>query len=388
MHLFVIDKRNSVEQHYQLTDRAELFDLDSDGNLRPIPGAASGRGLRIEQRDRNVLLTDLGAKEKVRLANWELPPQTPWVWQANQELHLGPTYVLFWRPTRSRWQRLRRALVAERLSPFFSALTVLLFAVVLLLVGGWLLGSYRSTIGSVQRNPTWLASYFSSFPTPATATPTATPTMLTAMLSIRPTVVMTVTALDKPPTATPTPTPTLSVTEVVKLIGAGAVVDGTPVITQHAMTPAPEQWDADLDRLGVVYEPAYVPIGGQFWRLLDAQWLDETESTGLHHVFVEVLDEDGNRILEPVTMTMEWTTDQCVRYMQNTPPLQIGDRQFRPYGMHCPMYSAGAVYNVRVNGFGLPSDTVRNLGLGTPAYRDWNIRTSFLLTFQRTTREK
>lgn len=379
MHLFVIDKRNSVEQQYHVTDRAEFFDLDSDGNLRPTTGG----GLRIEQRDRNVLLTDLGAKEKVRLANWELPPQTPWVWLANQELHLGPYYVLLWRPTRSRWQRLRRALVAERLSPYFSLLTVLAFAFGLIALGLWLYLGYSSTIANAVVPVVALPT--------ATATPTITITAtatLTATPSLTPTLVLTVTALDKPPTATPTLTPTLSVTEVMKLIGAGAVVDGTPVITQHAMTPEPEHWDADLDRLGVVYEPAYVPIGGQFWRLIDAQWLDDTESTGLHHVFVEVLDEQSNRILEPVTMTMQWTTDQCVRTMQNTPPLQIGDRQFRPYGMHCPMYNAGAVYNVRIGGFGLPSDAVRNLGLGTPDYRDWSIRTSFLLTFQRTTREK
>jgi hypothetical protein len=100
------------------------------------------------------------------------------------------------------------------------------------------------------------------------------------------------------------------------------------------------------------------------------------------------LDEQGNRVLEPVSMTMQWTTDQCLRYMEDTPPLQIGERQFRPYGMHCPMYNAGAVYTVKVNGFGLPSDLVRNVGLGTSAYRNWDIRTSFLLIFQRTTREK
>jgi hypothetical protein len=384
MHLFVIDKRNSVEQRYHLENRAQFFDLDSDGNLRTTQTVG---GLRIEARDRNVLLTDLGAKEKVRLADWELPAQAPWVWQANQELRMGP-YVLLWRPTTSWWGRWRKRWIAERVSPLFTALAVGAFALGLILIALWLFTLYRSTFNTVATRPVWVAMYFDTFPTPATATPTVTPTLLTAPPSLRPALVITVTAVDKPPTATPTPTATLSVTEVMKLTGAGAVVDGTPVITQHEMTPTADHWDTRLDKLDVVYERAYVPIGGQFWRLIDAQWLDETESTGMHHVFVEVLDEQGNRVLEPVSMTMQWTTDQCLRYMEDTPPLQIGERQFRPYGMHCPMYNAGAVYTVKVNGFGLPSDLVRNVGLGTSAYRNWDIRTSFLLIFQRTTREK
>ena len=385
MHLYVIDNRNSVEQRYHLENRAQFFDLNNEGNLQPTQ---AGVGLRIEARDRNVLLTDLGAKEKVRLADWELPAQAPWVWLANQELRMGP-YVLLWRPTASWRAQWRRRWVAVRVSPHFSALVVGSFAVGLILLALWLLMLNQGTIRSAGGASAWVAMYFDTFPTPATPTPIVTGTAtLTATATITPTLVMTVTTLDKRPTATPTPTVTLSVTEVMKLTGAGAVVDGTPVITQHEMTPEAARWDSRLDKLDVFYDQAYVPIKGQFWRLIDAQWLDETESTGMHHVFVEVLDEQGNRILEPVTMTMQWTSDQCVRYMEDTPPLQIGDRQFRPYGMHCPMYNAGAVYTVKVNGFGLPSDTVRNLGLGTVDYRNWDIRTSFLLIFQRTTREK
>lgn len=379
MHLYVIDKRSSVEQRYHLENSAQFFDLNNEGNLQPTQ---AGVGLRIEARDRNVLLTDLGAKEKVRLADWELPAQAPWVWQANQELRMGP-YVLLWRPTASWRAQWRRRWVAERVSPLFSALVVGTFAIGLILVALWLYSRYTATIANVEI-PIAVVPTTTAMPT-ATVTGTAT---LTATATITPTLVMTVTALDKRPTATPTPTATLSVTEVMKLTGASAVVDGTPVITQHEMTPEAARWDSRLDNLDVFYDRAYVPIKGQFWRLIDAQWLDETESTGMHHVFVEVLDEQGNRILEPVSMTMQWTSDQCVRYMEDTPPLQIGGRQFRPYGMHCPMYNAGAVYTVKVNGFGLPSDTVRNLGLGTVDYRNWDIRTSFLLIFQRTTREK
>ncbi|MEZ4868503.1 MAG: hypothetical protein R3C14_44650 [Caldilineaceae bacterium] len=382
MRLLVIDNRDSSEQHYTLQNRTEYFDLDSTGKLSPT---AAKTGLKIEEKGRNVWITDLKTKEQIYLTDRPLPSQTPWLWQANQELRFGP-YILLWRATTSAHRQLQPRWLAERVSPRLIFTGLLLFAIGLALLASWLYRSSTRTVYSAQSPAVWLMAYFNSFPTPATSTPTVTPTPLTPTVTITPTLVLTVTEVDKPPTTTPTPTATLSVTETMRLIGAGAVVNGTPVINAHTLQPGAGHWDPRLTDLGVEYEPAVVPIRGQFWRLIDAQWLDETASNGMHHVFVEVLDENGDRILEPVTMTMAWSTDTCVRYMQNTLPLQIGPRQFRPYGMNCPMYNAGKVYSVKLSGFGLPSDLVRNLGLGTPAQRDLGIRTSFLLIFQRTTR--
>lgn len=54
-------------------------------------------------------------------------------------------------------------------------------------------------------------------------------------------------------------------------------------------------WDPRLDSLGVTLEAA-VECSGGCWKLISAQYLDEQESQGLHHLFVKLLDEQGNQL--------------------------------------------------------------------------------------------
>lgn len=54
-------------------------------------------------------------------------------------------------------------------------------------------------------------------------------------------------------------------------------------------------WDSRLDDIGVVLEPA-VDCSGGCWRIVDAYYLDEQESGGLHHAFIKMLDEHGNQV--------------------------------------------------------------------------------------------
>lgn len=54
-------------------------------------------------------------------------------------------------------------------------------------------------------------------------------------------------------------------------------------------------WDPRLDPLGVRLEPAADCSGG-CWRLVSAQYEDEQESAGLHHIWAKALDEQGNHI--------------------------------------------------------------------------------------------
>ncbi|MEZ4728397.1 MAG: hypothetical protein R3E79_14790 [Caldilineaceae bacterium] len=387
----MIDTRTGDEEQYPLQERAITFDFNRSGKLEQV---TAGVGLRIEPTSRNVFVSDQGAKERARLADRDLPLQTAWVWQPNQEVRVGP-YLLLLRPSQPWLQQRMTALTSEQVSPLVSVIVIVVLAGSLLLLGIRLFlrqgDALQSTAMATLRNTRLTAAqappYAVGLPMPSAITPTPAATA-TDLPTITPTPVLTVTVADKPPTATPTPTATESITEAIKRLGAGTVVNETPVIDAHKLKPSPGRWDTRLDQLGVVYQPALVPIGGQFWRLIDAQWLDEKSASGFHHVFVEVLDENDARVLEPVTMSMAWTTGNCTQFMQNTPPLQIGAQQLRPYGMNCPMFSAGSVYRVKVNGFGLPSDEVLNLGLGLPdpEYRTWAIPTTFLFIFQRTMR--
>jgi hypothetical protein len=48
------------------------------------------------------------------------------------------------------------------------------------------------------------------------------------------------------------------------------------------------------------------PTGDRLFRLIKAKYQDHTESSGMHNVFVEVLDENGKRILGQAVI-MAWS---------------------------------------------------------------------------------
>ena len=47
----------------------------------------------------------------------------------------------------------------------------------------------------------------------------------------------------------------------------------------------------------------HVGSGQPYWRIVEVGWQNEKESGGKHHIYVEVLDESGNRLVgQPVTV--------------------------------------------------------------------------------------
>ncbi len=380
MRLLVIDSQSGAEQTYEIHRRAITFDFDTKGALRPMVSASA---IRIEDNGRNVLITDLGLEVPVRLGNLHLAPQMPMVWLAHQEVRLEQ-YILFWQPTRTGWRQRLSTWTADRVSlmVILWLLGLLLFALALLGLYSW--RQQQAVLQNATVLSTWFPPYAGSLPLIATALPTATATATapTATATLTPTQVLTTEPAYIKPTATPTATLTVSVTRLVTdtAIGGAGVLS---VAITHTMTP--ESWDPRLTELGVAVLPAVVPIGAPFWRLLEARWLNEAEANGLHHVFIDVVGEDNLRILQPPpTVRMLWTTGVCERVLDNNAPYWVGDRS---YGANCPMYNAGNVYQLKVDG--LPSDVVQNIGLGTPGeQRTWDIRTSFLFVFQRTIHRK
>lgn len=188
--------------------------------------------------------------------------------------------------------------------------------------------------------------------------------------------------------ATPTPVPLLQL-----YVGAAQPVaaDSAPAAAVAA-APAPAQaevvaaaaapppaaaraWDPRLDRLGVSVQEAGVSSGQQYWRLIDARWADEIESAGKHHIYVEALDENGNRLVgQPVVVIWGEGSERGLTE-DKTPP---------DYSYNFQMYAAGYSYTVNMDG--LPSDRLSGAGLGSIEQRNYGIHTSYYLTFQRTTK--
>lgn len=189
------------------------------------------------------------------------------------------------------------------------------------------------------------------------------------------------------PTETPTPVPLLKLyvgeAQAVAAAppeGAAAPPPGPPppqeeVVQAAAAQAAPRAWDPRLDQLGVTLQEANVASGQQYWRLIDAHWADEAQSAGKHHIYVEALDENGNRVVgQPIMVT--WPEGALSGVTENkTPP---------DYAYNFQMYAAGYAYTVSVDG--MPSDRLSGAGLGSIEQRTYGIHTSYYLTFQRTTK--
>lgn len=206
-----------------------------------------------------------------------------------------------------------------------------------------------------------------------TATPTNTPTpTYTPVPTDTPLPTPTFTPL--PPTNTPRPTPIRPrPTPTAAERSVAAAAPSAP--RAAAARPGPNVWDGRLDQLGVTWAPANVEPGQPYWRLVEAHWADENESGGRHHIFVTVLDENGNRIVgQPVVV--RWADGQDVRPTEDKPANEPS--------YNFQMYAAGHAYTAYVDG--LPSDSVSGMGLGTIAQRTWKYHTSFYLVFQRTIR--
>lgn len=180
---------------------------------------------------------------------------------------------------------------------------------------------------------------------------------------IPPTATFTPAPTQVPPTpviVTPTPLPTLTPTAL-PIAPTGTATSTTRMNGQAV-------WDTRLDLLSISLTLAQPQPGQSVYRLVAARYQDETEANGLHHVFVEVLDENGQRILgQPVALA--WKDGKTTMLTENKPAPE--------FAANAPLYGAmsDGTYEVYVEG--APSDKVS--GLGLPAKH----HVSYLLTFQR-----
>lgn len=155
---------------------------------------------------------------------------------------------------------------------------------------------------------------------------------------------------------------------------AAPVPSPTPVAAQPTPTAAPVSpvgdeppvWDPRLDELGITLTRAQANPGQPVYRLVAARYWDESESNMMHHIFIEVIDEYGQRMLN-IPVVMAWADGQTTAITEDKPSPE--------YAANFPMYDYLGKYSAYVDG--APSDIVS--GMGLPAHH----HVSFLLTFQK-----
>ncbi|MDQ7030255.1 MAG: cyclic nucleotide-binding domain-containing protein [Ardenticatenia bacterium] len=228
-----------------------------------------------------------------------------------------------------------------------------------------------------------LASDPTATPAPTeTSAPTATPVPTETPTPV-PTATPAPTETPTPvPTATPTNTPAPTATHPPAQAEAAQQAGNTTArqVRPPTATPAPPKappepprnLDPRLGPLGVSIQSVDVPSGQAYWRVIEVLWRDEQEAQGRHSVNVEVLDENGNRIVgQPVVFA--WADGRTVSVTENKP--------FPEYATNFPMYAAGQAYSVWVDG--LPSERVNGLGLGDIEERWRTVHVEYMIKFQR-----
>ncbi len=203
-------------------------------------------------------------------------------------------------------------------------------------------------------------------PTETPPLPTQTPWVVIVTATAPP---VTDTPAPPPPTDTPIP-PTEE--PVVRAAAAAAPPVAQPTEAPVAREQLPCDMDPRLGSLGVTLEPANVNPGQYYWRLIEARWENEKEAGGDHTIYVEVLDENGGRVVgQPVEIL--WSGGSLNVFTEDKPP--------PVYATNFPMYNCLGSYAVSVPG--LPSDRVVGMGLGTADQPDFTIHTNFFLTFRK-----
>jgi hypothetical protein len=212
-----------------------------------------------------------------------------------------------------------------------------------------------------------------------TAEPTQTPQPTrTVIPSSTPTRILpSLTRVALQPTVAHSATPTLTAT-IVPPSATRTRISPTQLPTETSTPqppPRPFVWDPRLDALKIQYVPAEVAPGELYWRLTHAEFWGEEENQGKNHIFVNVLDENGARLIGE-TITIEWLDGQEIITTEEKPAPEYSANYPMDINHYPPWHTLGA-FSARVNG--LPSDIVKGMGRPPPKSRP----VVYLLTFQR-----
>ena len=145
---------------------------------------------------------------------------------------------------------------------------------------------------------------------------------------------------------------------------------GAPAATP-AHPPA-RDWDPRLDRRGAELKEADVAPDQGYWRLVRGVWYDEAASGGRHHILVDVIDADGNRLVD-VPIRFYWNTGETILHTQAKPG--------EPYAVDFGMFDVAPSYGAHPVD-GSPADEVWGMGLGSIEQPHHQIQTSYGMVWQ------
>lgn len=142
------------------------------------------------------------------------------------------------------------------------------------------------------------------------------------------------------------------------------------------LSPTPTaivDWDPQLTERGARFIAAKVTIGEGYWKLVKAEWFDEQEAGGRHHILMDTLDSSGQRAVN-VPVMVAWK-DGSIKVSTELKP---GETYAANYAMYdiAPSYSAQPT--------DAPADRVEGMGLGSIERPTWKIHTSYGLVWQWT----
>lgn len=126
--------------------------------------------------------------------------------------------------------------------------------------------------------------------------------------------------------------------------------------------------------------------GQQYWRVVRGQFQDWNEGGGDHSIYVDVLDEGGNRIAQG-----EGSEIGLINWGEQD-TLKWGAKPANEYPMNYPMYGGLGAYSIWITFGGLPSERVYGMGLVSTTSeavllaQPGRVHVNFLITFQRATK--
>jgi hypothetical protein len=117
-------------------------------------------------------------------------------------------------------------------------------------------------------------------------------------------------------------------------------------------------------------------LTGDTYKLAEVTWMDPVQSGGLHHIFVDIIDQQGKR-LAGEKVRVKWADGEDM--------VAIEEKAGEPWAGNFPMYATMGSYTVQVVPTSGTSDRVAGLGMGTPEQPKMKHHTSFGLKFLKLT---
>jgi len=152
----------------------------------------------------------------------------------------------------------------------------------------------------------------------------------------------------------------------------------------------PDYWDTRLDQICGLYledVSGSVSTGNYYWRLVSAEFQDESESGFNHHIFYKALDAAGDPIEGQKTWGSWWYTDETGWASQDTKGSVDGYWGNFSMWANCPgppENPCGWPYNAWIDTTSGPSDKVWGMGMTNPSGTGCGAHVNFLLTWQWT----